>query len=62
MKDNIASIKVLEKLGMAFTTTFDFDRHEGVVYELGQSRYFSYLHPIIQQNNYGTQNTSTRYH
>jgi RimJ/RimL family protein N-acetyltransferase len=34
MKDNIASIKVLEKLGMVFLITFDFDGHEGVVYEL----------------------------
>lgn len=46
MKDNIASIKVLEKLGMVFLTTFDFDGHEGVVYELHQSRYFSYLSPL----------------
>lgn len=34
MKENIASIKVLEKIGMTFKETFDFDRHEGVIYEL----------------------------
>ncbi|MFQ3576974.1 MAG: GNAT family N-acetyltransferase [Cytophagales bacterium] len=39
MKENIASIKVLEKIGMTFKETFDFDGHDGVIYErtnLGQ--------------------------
>ncbi|WP_026705072.1 GNAT family N-acetyltransferase [Flavobacterium soli] len=33
MSENVASIKVLEKLGMTFTSTFDFDGQEGVLYE-----------------------------
>ncbi len=33
MKDNIASIHVLKKIGMTFKDTFDFDGHEGVIYE-----------------------------
>ena len=34
MKENIASIKVLEKIGMNFKENFDFDGYEGVIYEL----------------------------
>lgn len=34
MKENIASIKVLEKIGMNFKENFDFDGFEGVIYEL----------------------------
>lgn len=34
MKENTSSIKVLEKNGMTFKETFDFDGHEGVIYEL----------------------------
>ena len=34
MKENISSIKVLEKIGMTLKETFDFDGHEGVIYEL----------------------------
>ena len=34
MKENIFSIKVLEKNGMTFKEIFDFDGHEGVIYEL----------------------------
>jgi ribosomal-protein-alanine N-acetyltransferase len=33
MKGNIASIKVLEKIEMTFKETFDFDGHDGVIYE-----------------------------
>lgn len=33
MKDNHASIKVLEKIEMTFKETFDFDGHDGVIYE-----------------------------
>jgi RimJ/RimL family protein N-acetyltransferase len=33
MKANTASIKVLEKIGMTFKESFDFDGHEGVIYE-----------------------------
>jgi RimJ/RimL family protein N-acetyltransferase len=34
MVDNIASIKVLEKLGLTFLKEFDFDGEEGVIYEI----------------------------
>jgi RimJ/RimL family protein N-acetyltransferase len=34
MKENIASIKVLEKMGMTFKDTFAFDEHQGLIYEL----------------------------
>jgi [ribosomal protein S5]-alanine N-acetyltransferase len=34
MKENIGSVKVLEKIGMTFKETFDFEGHEGVIYEL----------------------------
>lgn len=34
MADNIASIKVLEKLGLVFEKEFDFDGHRGVVYRI----------------------------
>jgi len=34
MKENIASIKVLEKIGMTFKENFDFEGHEGVIYEI----------------------------
>jgi [ribosomal protein S5]-alanine N-acetyltransferase len=33
MKENNASIKVLEKIEMTFKETFDFDGHDGVIYE-----------------------------
>lgn len=36
MKENIASIKVLEKIEMTFKETFDFDGREGVIYELSK--------------------------
>jgi RimJ/RimL family protein N-acetyltransferase len=34
MVDNIASVKVLEKLGLTFLKEFDFDGKEGVIYEI----------------------------
>ena len=34
MKDNIGSIKVLEKIGMTFKENFDFEGREGVIFEL----------------------------
>jgi RimJ/RimL family protein N-acetyltransferase len=37
MKENIGSIKVLEKIGMKFKENFDFDGQEGVIYELKNS-------------------------
>ena len=34
MKENLASIKVLKKIGMTFKENFDFEGREGVIYEL----------------------------
>ncbi|MFH6770287.1 GNAT family N-acetyltransferase [Gaetbulibacter aquiaggeris] len=34
MKENIGSIKVLEKIGMVFKEKFDFEGQEGAIYEL----------------------------
>ena len=34
MADNIASVKVLEKLGLVFEKEFDFDGHRGVAYRI----------------------------
>lgn len=34
MKENIGSIRVLEKIGMTFKENFDFDGQDGVIYEL----------------------------
>ncbi len=34
MKENIGSIKVLEKIGMKFKENFDFEGQSGVIYEL----------------------------
>lgn len=36
MKENIGSIKVLEKIGMTFKENFDFEGREGVIYELNK--------------------------
>lgn len=41
MKDNIASIKVLRKLGMTFKETFDFDGQEGLIYRITKHDYTS---------------------
>lgn len=39
MRDNTASVKVLEKLGMKYLRDFDFDGHKGVIYKI-ESRDF----------------------
>ncbi|MFD2117973.1 GNAT family N-acetyltransferase [Paenibacillus yanchengensis] len=39
MKENIASIKVLEKIGLIYMKDFDFDRHSGVIYEITKNKY-----------------------
>ncbi len=39
MKDNIASIKVLEKIGMQFWKEFDFDEHPGLYYRITREQY-----------------------
>ena len=40
MKENTASVKVLEKLGMLFEREFDFYRgHSGVVYKMEQKKF-----------------------
>lgn len=37
MEENIASIKVLEKIGLAFERAFDFDAHnKGVIYKINK--------------------------
>ncbi len=33
-KENIASIRVLEKIGLTYTRDFDFDGNEGVIYSI----------------------------
>lgn len=38
MKENTASINVLEKMGMSFSKNFDFNGHEGVIYEAFRKR------------------------
>ncbi|UUV20756.1 GNAT family N-acetyltransferase [Paenimyroides aestuarii] len=38
MKENVGSIRVLEKIGMRFKENFDFDGQEGVIYELTKSK------------------------
>lgn len=38
MKANVGSIKVLEKIGMNFKETFDFDGQEGLIYETTNKR------------------------
>jgi RimJ/RimL family protein N-acetyltransferase len=38
MKENIGSIKVLEKIGMTFKENFDFEGREGVIYELTKNK------------------------
>jgi [ribosomal protein S5]-alanine N-acetyltransferase len=37
MKKNVASIKVLQKIGLNYLKDFDFDGQEGVVYDLSKS-------------------------
>ncbi len=39
MKENIGSIKVLEKIGMEFKENFDFEGQEGIIYELPKWKY-----------------------
>lgn len=36
MKDNTASVKVLEKIGMTFVKNIDFDTQVGVLYEMSK--------------------------
>lgn len=39
MKENVASIKVLEKIGMIFKKEAHFDEHDGVLFEMTKSEY-----------------------
>ena len=39
MVRNVASIKVLEKLGMTFKNTFDFDGEKGIIYQISKLNY-----------------------
>jgi RimJ/RimL family protein N-acetyltransferase len=43
MKQNSGSIRVLQKLGMTYTGTFDFDKHEGQLYSLTHKEYLTQL-------------------
>lgn len=36
MAENVASIRVLEKLGLEFEKEFDFDEHKGLVYQINK--------------------------
>ncbi|MFA7445095.1 MAG: GNAT family N-acetyltransferase [Flavobacteriaceae bacterium] len=36
MKENTASVKVLEKIGLQFEREFDFDNKEGVIYRISK--------------------------
>lgn len=38
MKENIGSIKVLEKIGMKFKENFDFEEQIGIIYELTDNK------------------------
>jgi predicted acetyltransferase len=35
---NIGSIRVLEKIGLTFKSTFDFDGQEGVIYQIEKNK------------------------
>lgn len=37
MADNLASIKVLEKLGLKYEKEFDFDEHKGLIYRISSN-------------------------
>jgi RimJ/RimL family protein N-acetyltransferase len=39
MKDNIASIKVLEKLGFSYSKSFNFDGNVGVIYSISSDEF-----------------------
>ncbi|HIC8643118.1 GNAT family N-acetyltransferase [Elizabethkingia meningoseptica] len=34
MKENIASVKVLEKIGLEYSKDFNFDGHQGLIYKI----------------------------
>ena len=40
MKENISSVKVLEKAGLTFLKSFDFDGKEGVIYNIENSNHY----------------------
>ena len=37
MKENLSSIRVLEKIGLTFEKSFDFDNNQGVIYKILKS-------------------------
>lgn len=43
MKQNIGSVRVLQKLGMTYTGTFDFDKHQGELYSLTLKEYLTQI-------------------
>lgn len=57
MKENTASIRVLEKLGMHFSNSFDFDGQEGVVYRkeniMEKAKHLrNKIHRLLNENRY----------
>ncbi|WP_329804827.1 GNAT family N-acetyltransferase [Flavobacterium facile] len=53
MKENIGSIKVLEKIGMIFKEDFNFENQEGVIFEIKNEREFENLIEKVKQIPYG---------
>lgn len=53
MKENIGSIKVLEKIGMTFKEQFNFEDQEGVIYEIKNESEFKNLIEKVKQIPYG---------
>ncbi len=53
MKENIASIKVLEKIGMAYKEQFNFNGQEGVIYEIKNNVKFENLIERVKHIPYG---------
>ncbi|MFL9832462.1 GNAT family N-acetyltransferase [Chryseobacterium terrae] len=39
MKENIASVKVLEKIGLTYVKDFDFNGNDGIILEIEKSNY-----------------------
>ncbi len=68
MKLNVASIKVLQKIGLKYVGDFELDLHDGVLYELMKNQYeklksFNESHAIegsIQSNSSGSENRINR--
>lgn len=53
MKANIGSIKVLEKIGMSFKESFNFDNNEGIIYQITNTETFENLIEKVKHIPYG---------